>query len=196
MNTNSYSGLWNQDGNAVSELLWLVSAITITIPLLSILFDANQTVPNQSREGILVRKFAEFEGGILPIINICKARPHFVEPIIVKSATVSTADRQVEKIEELIVIDLDNWDGEKMEKLAECQKIDPLLITLPAARKCLLGEQRTFLESSSNRVQLVIQQGTVKEKLSASVFSDDTEKEYLSAEDFVSGIISQAFQEK
>ena len=74
MNTNDHAGLWERHGNAVTELLWVVAAITITVPLLTILFDTNQTGPDQYLEGILVREMSSSEGDLMPIINFNRIR--------------------------------------------------------------------------------------------------------------------------
>jgi hypothetical protein len=127
MNTNHQASLWERNGNAVTELLWVVAALTIIIPILSIIFDANQTNPSQDMEGILVREMAVSDRGLKAIVNINKIHPKFDkkvnDPVLGRSDQIQEGE----------------WDFRMMTQMAEQQEINPLLMTLPAARKSLRG---------------------------------------------------------
>jgi len=165
MNTNNRSGLWERHGNAVTELLWVVATITITIPLLSILFDANHTVPNQYVEGILVRELSLSESGLMPIVNFNRINPQFKKNLASddnpgSEVTEKAFDGQVGASENWNSSDDLDWNIGKIEEFAGYYKIDPLLMTLPAARKSLLEDTKFSSEASLNRVQSLIEQGT------------------------------------
>lgn len=184
MNTNGILRQGNCVGKSVMDLLCVFAVVTIIIPLLTILFDANKTDLNRNLDGILERKMRLAEQRMIPKVNLSRHHPQFdsnsestegdanlagdnVGKGWLKTKSAFIRQRIAERIpgmvndEEFVLpvpgdtTNPTSLTSNDLEQMAQGSEVNPLALTLPAARSAFMTKDAICDNSEITRKKSV-----------------------------------------